>query len=112
MYNRSEIAELRRQVNGLAEKYRSRAQGRLRQAGKTARENMRDVGQQIRSRPMLIVIGLGSLVGALLTRSPRWRPRARGRTGELVWRAIHICKRLFADYAKSVILSVMRYKIA
>jgi ElaB/YqjD/DUF883 family membrane-anchored ribosome-binding protein len=67
----SEIEDLRRQVKELSEKYGSMAQGTISEVKQTVRENMGDIEQQIRDKPVqatLIAAGVGFLIGALLTR--------------------------------------------
>ena len=66
-----EIDELRRQVKELTEKYGSMAQNTLSDVKDRVQQNMGDVEQQIRDKPVqatLIAAGVGFLVGALLTR--------------------------------------------
>ena len=67
----TEIDELRRQVKDLTEKYGSMAQHTIADVKQTVRENMGDIEQQIRDKPVqatLIAAGVGFLIGALLTR--------------------------------------------
>ncbi len=67
----SEIEELRRQVKGLTEKYGTMAQNTLSDVKQTVRQNMGDIEQQIRDKPVqatLVAAGVGFLIGALLTR--------------------------------------------
>ena len=67
----SEIEELRRQVKDLTDKYGSMAQHKFSDVRETVRQNMGDVQQQIRNKPVqatLIAAGVGFLIGALLTR--------------------------------------------
>jgi len=67
----TEIEELRRQVKDLTDKYGSMAQHTLSDVKQTVRQNMGDVEQQIRNKPVqatLIAAGIGFLIGALLTR--------------------------------------------
>ncbi len=66
-----EIEELRRQVKDLTDKYGSMAQHTFSDMKQTVRQNMGDVEQQIRNKPVqatLIAAGVGFLIGALLTR--------------------------------------------
>ena len=68
---KGEIEELRRQVKDLTEKYGSMAQNTLSDVKEKVQQNMGDVEQQIRDKPVqaaLIAAGVGFLVGALLTR--------------------------------------------
>jgi ElaB/YqjD/DUF883 family membrane-anchored ribosome-binding protein len=68
---KTEIEELRRQVKDLTEKYGSMAQNTLSDVKEKVQQNMGDVEQQIRDKPVqatLIAAGIGFLVGALLTR--------------------------------------------
>lgn len=63
----NEIEELRRQVKDLTDKFGSTAQ----QAYSTVRQNVGDIEQQIRDKPVqatLIAAGVGFLIGALITR--------------------------------------------
>jgi ElaB/YqjD/DUF883 family membrane-anchored ribosome-binding protein len=67
----SEIEELRRQVKELTEKYGGMAQGKLSEMKDAVRQNMGDIEQQIRDKPVqsaFIAAGIGFLIGALLTR--------------------------------------------
>jgi ElaB/YqjD/DUF883 family membrane-anchored ribosome-binding protein len=67
----SEIEELRRQVKDLTDKYGSMAQHRLHDMKQAVQDNMGDIEQQIRDKPVqatLIAAGVGFLIGALLTR--------------------------------------------
>jgi ElaB/YqjD/DUF883 family membrane-anchored ribosome-binding protein len=67
----SEIEELRRQVKDLTSKYGTMAQNRFADVKETVRQNMGDIEQQIRDKPVqatLIAAGIGFLIGALLTR--------------------------------------------
>jgi ElaB/YqjD/DUF883 family membrane-anchored ribosome-binding protein len=67
----SEIEELRRQVKDLTDKYGSMAQHTLHDMKQTVQDNMGDIEQQIRDKPVqatLIAAGVGFLIGALLTR--------------------------------------------
>ncbi len=67
----SDIEELRRQVKDLTEKYGTMAQNTFHDVKQTVRQNMGDLEQQIRSKPVqatLIAAGVGFLIGALLTR--------------------------------------------
>jgi ElaB/YqjD/DUF883 family membrane-anchored ribosome-binding protein len=66
-----EIEELRRQVKELTEKYGTMAQHKFADVRETVRQNMGEVEQQIREKPVqatLIAAGIGFLIGALLTR--------------------------------------------
>jgi ElaB/YqjD/DUF883 family membrane-anchored ribosome-binding protein len=66
-----EIEELRRQVKELTEKYGSMAQHTVKDVREAVRQNMGDIEQQIRQKPVqatLIAAGVGFLIGALLTR--------------------------------------------
>lgn len=67
----SEIEELRRQVKELTDKYGTVAQHTFSDVKQTVRQNMGDIEQQIREKPVqatLIAAGVGFLIGALLTR--------------------------------------------
>jgi ElaB/YqjD/DUF883 family membrane-anchored ribosome-binding protein len=67
----SEIEELRRQVKDLTEKYGTMAQNTLSDVKQSVRDNVGDIEQQIREKPVqatLIAAGVGFLIGALLTR--------------------------------------------
>ena len=67
----ADIEELRRQVKDLTEKYGSMAQNTFSDVKQTVRQNMGDLEQQIRDKPVqatLIAAGIGFLIGALLTR--------------------------------------------
>lgn len=67
----SDIDDLRRQVKDLTDKYGSMAQHTFSDMKQTVRQNMGDVEQQIRNKPVqatLIAAGIGFLIGALLTR--------------------------------------------
>ncbi len=67
----TEIEELRRQVKDLTDKYGSFAQNTLSDVKDKVRENVGDIEQQIREKPVqatLVAAGVGFLVGALLTR--------------------------------------------
>ena len=67
----SEIEELRRQVKDLTEKYGSAAQQKLSDVKDKVQQNVGDIEQQIRDKPVqaaLVAAGVGFLVGALLTR--------------------------------------------
>lgn len=67
----SEIDELRRQVKELTEKYGGIAQNTLSDVKQAVRQNMGEVEQQIRDKPVqsaLIAAGVGFLIGALITR--------------------------------------------
>jgi ElaB/YqjD/DUF883 family membrane-anchored ribosome-binding protein len=67
----NEIEELRRQVKDLTEKYGSVAQQTFSDVKDKVRENVGDIEQQIRDKPVqatLVAAGVGFLVGALLTR--------------------------------------------
>ncbi len=66
-----EIDELRRQVKELTEKYGSMAQHTLSDVKERVQQNVGDIEQQIRDKPVqatLVAAGVGFLVGALLTR--------------------------------------------
>jgi ElaB/YqjD/DUF883 family membrane-anchored ribosome-binding protein len=66
-----DIDDLRRQVKDLTDKYGSMAQHTFSDMKQTVRQNMGDVEQQIRNKPVqatLIAAGIGFLIGALLTR--------------------------------------------
>ncbi len=68
---KSEIDELRRQVKDLTDKYGSMAQNTFSDVKQSVRDNMGDIEQQIREKPVqatLIAAGVGFLIGALLTR--------------------------------------------
>jgi ElaB/YqjD/DUF883 family membrane-anchored ribosome-binding protein len=67
----TEIDELRRQVKDLTEKYGSMAQAKLSDVKEKVQQNVGDIEQQIRDKPVqatLIAAGVGFLVGALLSR--------------------------------------------
>ncbi len=67
----SEIEELRRQVKDLTERYGTMAQDTLSDVKNTVRQNMGDIEQQVRAKPVqatLIAAGAGFLIGALLSR--------------------------------------------
>ena len=67
----TEIDDLRRQVKDLTDKYGSIAQNTLSDVKDKVQQNMGDVEQQIRDKPVqatLIAAGVGFLVGALLSR--------------------------------------------
>lgn len=67
----TEIEELRRQVKDLTDKYGSMAQNTFKDMKQTVKENMGDIEQQIRDKPVqatLIAAGVGFLIGALLSR--------------------------------------------
>ena len=67
----TELEELRRQIKDLTEKYGSMAQGTLSEVSQTVRQNMGDIEQQIRDKPVqsaLIAAGVGFLIGALISR--------------------------------------------
>ncbi|MFZ1108639.1 MAG: hypothetical protein WAN43_09880 [Rhodomicrobium sp.] len=67
----TEIEELRRQVKDLTDKYGSVAQQTFSDVKDKVRENVGDIEQQIREKPVqatLVAAGIGFLVGALLTR--------------------------------------------
>jgi len=66
-----EIEELRRQVKDLTEKYGTMAQNTLSDVRQSVRQNIGDVEQQVREKPVqatLVAAGVGFLIGALLTR--------------------------------------------
>jgi ElaB/YqjD/DUF883 family membrane-anchored ribosome-binding protein len=68
---RTEIEELRRQVKDLTDKYGSMAQNTFKDVRQTVKDNMGDIEQQIRDKPVqatLIAAGVGFLIGALLSR--------------------------------------------
>ncbi len=67
----TDIDELRRQVKDLTDKYGSMAQHTLSDVKERVQQNMGDIEQQIRDKPVqatLIAAGVGFLVGALLSR--------------------------------------------
>jgi ElaB/YqjD/DUF883 family membrane-anchored ribosome-binding protein len=67
----TEIEDLRRQVKDLTDKYGTMAQNKFADVKETVRQNMGDIEQQIRDKPVqatLIAAGIGFLIGALLTR--------------------------------------------
>ncbi len=67
----TEIDDLRRQVKDLTEKYGSMAQNTLSDVKDKVQQNVGDIEQQIRDKPVqatLIAAGVGFLVGALLSR--------------------------------------------
>jgi ElaB/YqjD/DUF883 family membrane-anchored ribosome-binding protein len=67
----NEIEDLRRQVKDLTDKYGSIAQDKFSEVRDQVRQNMGDIEQQIREKPVqatLIAAGVGFLIGALLTR--------------------------------------------
>jgi ElaB/YqjD/DUF883 family membrane-anchored ribosome-binding protein len=67
----SEIEDLRRQVKDLTDKYGSMAQHTFHDMKQSVQDNMGDIEQQIRDKPVqatLIAAGVGFLIGALLTR--------------------------------------------
>jgi ElaB/YqjD/DUF883 family membrane-anchored ribosome-binding protein len=67
----TEIEELRRQVKDLTEKYGSMAQNTLSDVKDKVQQNVGDIEQQIRDKPVqatLVAAGVGFLVGALLSR--------------------------------------------
>ena len=67
----TDIEDLRRQVKDLTDKYGSMAQDKLSDVRQTVKDNMGDIEQQIRDKPVqatLIAAGVGFLIGALLTR--------------------------------------------
>jgi ElaB/YqjD/DUF883 family membrane-anchored ribosome-binding protein len=68
---KTEIEELRRQVKDLTEKYGSMAQNTLSDVKEKVQQNVGDIEQQIRDKPVqatLVAAGVGFLVGALLSR--------------------------------------------
>jgi ElaB/YqjD/DUF883 family membrane-anchored ribosome-binding protein len=68
---RVEIEDLRRQMKELTDKYGSMAQNTLSDVRQTVRQNMGDIEQQIRDKPVqatLIAAAAGFLIGALITR--------------------------------------------
>jgi ElaB/YqjD/DUF883 family membrane-anchored ribosome-binding protein len=68
---KNEVEELRRQVKDLTEKYGSMAQNTLSDVKDKVQQNVGDIEQQIRDKPVqatLIAAGVGFLVGALLSR--------------------------------------------
>ncbi len=67
----TEVDELRRQVKDLTEKYGSMAQSKLSDVKEKVQQNVGDIEQQIREKPVqatLVAAGVGFLVGALLSR--------------------------------------------
>ncbi len=67
----TEIDDLRRQVKDLTDKYGSMAQNTFSDVKDKVQQNMGDIEQQIRDKPVqatLIAAGVGFLVGALLSR--------------------------------------------
>ena len=67
----TEIEELRRQVKDLTDKYGSVAQQTLSDVKEKVQQNVGDIEQQIRDKPVqatLVAAGVGFLIGALLTR--------------------------------------------
>jgi ElaB/YqjD/DUF883 family membrane-anchored ribosome-binding protein len=67
----SELEELRRQIKDLTDKYGSMAEGTLSEVKQTVRQNMGDIEQQIRDKPVqsaLIAAGVGFMIGALISR--------------------------------------------
>jgi len=67
----AEVEDLRRQVKELTDKYGSMAQDKFADVRQSVRQNMGDIEQQIRDKPVqatLIAAGVGFLIGALLTR--------------------------------------------
>jgi ElaB/YqjD/DUF883 family membrane-anchored ribosome-binding protein len=67
----SEIEQLRAQIKDLTEKYGSMAQSTLSDVKQKVSQNMGDVEQQIRDKPVqatLIAAFVGFLIGALITR--------------------------------------------
>ncbi len=67
----TEVDELRRQVKDLTEKYGSIAQTKLSDVKEKVQQNVGDIEQQIRDKPIqatLVAAGVGFLVGALLSR--------------------------------------------
>ncbi len=66
-----EIDDLRRQVKELTDKYGTMAQNTLSGVKDRVQQNMGDIEQQIRDKPVqatLVAAGVGFLIGALLTR--------------------------------------------
>ena len=66
-----EIEDLRRQVKDLTDKYGSMAQNTISDVKEKVQQNMGDIEQQIRDKPVqatLIAAGVGFLIGALLAR--------------------------------------------
>ena len=66
-----EIDELRRQVKDLTDKYGSIAQQRFSDVKEKVQQNVGDIEQQIRDKPIqatLVAAGVGFLIGALLSR--------------------------------------------
>jgi len=66
-----EIDDLRRQVKDLTDKYGTMAQQTFSDVRQTVRDNVGDIEQQIRDKPVqatLIAAGVGFLLGALLSR--------------------------------------------
>jgi ElaB/YqjD/DUF883 family membrane-anchored ribosome-binding protein len=67
----SEIEDLRRQVKDLTDKYGTMAQDKLQDVKETVRQNVGDIEQQIRDKPVqatLVAAAAGFLIGALITR--------------------------------------------
>src|SRR5262249_17052998 len=67
----SEIEQLRSQIKDLTDKYGSMAQSTLSNVKQKVGENMGDVEQQIRDKPVqatLVAALVGFLIGALMTR--------------------------------------------
>ena len=67
----SEIEDLRRQVKELTDKYGSMAQSKMQDVRDTVQQNIGDIEQQIRDKPVqatLVAAGVGFLIGALLSR--------------------------------------------
>ena len=67
----TEIEQLRQQVKDLTEKYGSMAQSKLSDVKEKVQQNVGDIEQQIRDKPVqatLVAAGVGFLVGALLSR--------------------------------------------
>ncbi len=67
----TEIEQLRQQVKDLTEKYGSIAQTKLSDVKEKVQQNVGDIEQQIRDKPIqatLVAAGVGFLVGALLSR--------------------------------------------
>jgi ElaB/YqjD/DUF883 family membrane-anchored ribosome-binding protein len=67
----SEVEDLRRQVKELTDKYGSMAQHKVQDVKQAVKQNMGDIEQQIRDKPVqatLVAAGVGFLIGALLTR--------------------------------------------
>jgi ElaB/YqjD/DUF883 family membrane-anchored ribosome-binding protein len=67
----SEVEQLRSQIKDLTDKYGSMAQGKLSDVKQKVSQNMGDIEEQIRDKPVqatLVAAFVGFLIGALLTR--------------------------------------------